>query len=63
MDRLYNKRRILRTQKGNNAKHELKTVEKELADKYGEQMYKHIKEEIACIDSELVALIPESFGS
>ena len=45
LDRLYNKRRILRTQKGNNAKLELKTVEKELADKYGEHMYKHIKED------------------
>ena len=52
LDRLYNKRRILRTQKGEEANLELKSVEKELADKYGEQMYKHIKEEIECIDSE-----------
>ena len=52
LDRLYNKRRFLRKKKGDKAKLELKTVEKELADRYGEQMYKHIKEEIECIDSE-----------
>ena len=43
LDRMYNKRRFLRTQKGKEAKLELKGVEKELADKYGEQMYKHIR--------------------
>ena len=52
LERLYDKRRILRSQKNDLAKKELATVEKELADKYGEQMYKYIKEEIECIDSE-----------
>ena len=52
MDRLYNKRRIIRIQKGEKAKLELKAVENKLADKYGEQMYKHIKEEIECTYSE-----------
>ena len=52
LDKLYDKRRLLRAQKGHKARLQLKAVEKELADKYGEQMYAKIKEEIECIDSE-----------
>ena len=52
LDTLYDKRRVLRSQKGEKAKNELILVEKELADKFGEKMYKHIKEEINCIETE-----------
>ena len=52
LDRLYNKRRLLRSQRSASAKIQLALVEEELADKYADKMNKYIKEEIECIDSE-----------
>ena len=52
LENLYNKRRILRTKTDIKSKNELKELEDELAEKYSEKMYKKIKDEIDCINSE-----------
>ena len=52
LDKLYDLRRVLRSQNTPNSKKELDQVEKQLAEKYSEKMYNIIKEEIANVDSE-----------
>ena len=52
LEKLYDKRRVLRSQTSEKSKAELAKVDAELAEKYSEKMYKHIKEEIEGIDSE-----------
>ena len=46
LDNLYNQRRILRTKTDNDSKKKLEKIEEELADKFAEENYKIIKEEI-----------------
>ena len=43
---MYNQRRILRTKTDNDSKKKLEKIEEELADKFAEENYKIIKEEI-----------------
>lgn len=52
LEKLYDKRRVLRSQTSEKSKAELAKVDAELAEKYSEKMYRHIKEEIEGIDSE-----------
>ena len=52
LNNLFDKRRILRSQKSPASKVELDIVEKELVDRYSEKMYQNIKHEIADMDSE-----------
>ena len=52
LDKLYDKRRYLRSNNSKEVKKELEKVEIELAEKYSDKMYNKIKEELAHIDSE-----------
>ena len=52
LSNLFDKRRMLRSQKSPASKVELDKVEKELADRYSDKMYKNIKDKIADMDGE-----------
>ena len=52
LNKLYDKRRYLRSKNTKESKKELRNVETELAEKYSVKMYETIKEEIKNIDSE-----------
>ena len=52
LEKLYNKRRVLKNKTDAESKIELEQLENEMAEKYSEKMYKKIKEEIDCINSE-----------
>ena len=52
LNNLFEKQRILRSQKTPASKVELDILEKELADRYSEKMYQNIKHEISDMDNE-----------
>ena len=52
LEELYNKRTILKNKTDNESAMKLKEVEKELADKYGEEMFSKIMDEIQGSDCE-----------
>ena len=52
LEELYNQRAKLRTKEDNESKEKLKEIEKEMADKYSEDMYNRIKKEVKGMNSE-----------